>query len=288
MSNGSGEQLYPLWIGIVATAFFGLLLWDTGAPDAPTTDADAAAAPDAAPPDAAPAAAPVPKDAVVWTVAGRPFPSPGALRSCLEKQDYTSGVTGVGDLTITWKSVVQSVTPDGDALRLATSVGGRCWDAAALHIATAFCLRAPGATLRDPLLGMTRQADRWPRPRDDGGLPLDMLVVIDGDPPRTRGLRRFGLPELTAPGVGPTTLYRAVGAFLVGCKPSATEIPLISGGRATLVHTPGGPSVATIRAPRRPKPRAPTSTADHPPRAPAIPRPRRPKRPKPSFQPDYR
>ena len=282
--NGTSGGYYPLWIGLAATGLFGWLLWDTKGPAADPADAEPG---DAARPDAAPDQ-PVPEDTLAWSVVGRPFPSAAELRACLEGQDYVASVTGIGDLTVAWKGVVAGLTSAGDAVRLVTPAAGRCHDAAGLHLATAWCLRAPGATVRDALLGTERRADRWPRPRSDGGLPLDVLVTVTGDPPRTLGLARFGLPEMTATGAGPATLYRAAGAFLVGCDPTASEIPLVGGGRATLAHSPGAPTIARIEAPRRPEPRPPTSSLDAPPRRPALPRPRRPSRPKPSFQPDYR
>ena len=276
---------YPLWVGLGAAALFGWLLYD---PTPAELSVDAGVVADAAPTDGRPAAPEPAPNTLVWQVEGRAVPDADELRRCLESLDYAANVTGIGDLSVTWKGVAQSVSP---GVRLATP-GDRCHDAAGLHIATAWCLRADAATLVDPLLGRRRDAAGWPRPRADGGLPIDALLAVSGDPPRTRGLSRFGLPELEASS-SMVALYRAAGAFLVGCDATADRIPLVSGGSAALTHRPGRTTLAAITLPPRPKPvpqpqAKPTSgrTPRARPASPAIPRPR--PRPKPNSAFKYR
>jgi len=280
LNDGHLSRLYPLWIGLLASALFGLLLYEPGGRDA--VDAGSA---DAASPDvAAPVRRPDAPASLVWRVEDRAAPEADALRQCLGELDYAAAVTGLGDLSVTWKGVVTSVTPEGTGVRLATPAAGHCHDAAGLHIAAAFCLRADGATLVDPLLKRRRERDEWVRPRADGGLPMDALLkIVDR---RTQGLARFGLPELEAPSASTSALYRAAGAFLVGCDPEVGALTLVGGGRGALTHRSGASSLVEIED-ARPKPVTPTRATRRRrrPKAPALPRPAKPK---PVFQPDYR
>ncbi len=285
MSRGS--SLYPLWIGLVAATAFTWLLWPV--PETGGADAGRATAvkPSAQRPDAAPDAAPSSAaegivSALSWRVLGRAAPRAEDLARCLADLGYAASVAGLGELTVAWRGALQTLTPDDTGWRLTTPVQGRCHEAAAIHVATASCLRVEGATLLDPHLGRRVGPQGWPRPARSGGLALHALVQVDGRPPRTRGLDRLGLPELSSDGP-PRDLQRAAAAMVVACDPNAETLDLLDGGRATLSTGAGGLRHVTLLRPaarRGSKPPAP---------APAPRRPRRdPPKPPPVFLPDYR
>ncbi len=259
MRRGGGS--YPLWVGLGACALFTALLWPSEgqrSPEAPLA-ADAGAADAAAPPPAA--------SGLVWNVEGRPVPGARVLAACLAEL----GVTGLDELTITWRQVLQSLVPRDGWLALSTRVDGHCHLAAALHVATASCLAVEGAALVDPLLGRRYGAGDWPRPGPGGGLDLPALVDVGGAPARSRGLTRFGLRELE--GDDPRAVQEAAARSIVACE--TVQV-------GTIAPPPPRPRE---RAPREPRP-APAAREPRRPAPPPASKPAPPRLPPPTF--DYR
>ncbi len=278
--RGGLVDFYPLWGGVAVFVALAVLWPRAPAPEAP---ADASVPADAV---VAPKRAPAGRR-LQWRISGRAMPPPAELQACLGSLGYGRAlVSGLAaDYGIQWPTppLLQTLRLEEGALRLSTPTEGSCHLAAGLHVATAACLKAPGASLRDPATDRSWTPKQWPAPSAGGGLPVEALVkVVDG---QTRGLASFGLPELA--GAETKLLLAAAGAGIVACKAEAAARSL----EEARSRPPARPKVSLpkparpVRPKSRPKPATPLP---RPKPATPLPRPKPATKPKPSFMPEYR
>lgn len=249
--------LFPLWLGVSAFAVIGGLWLATDAPVAPeVTLADLgviegaeALAPGVDGPEDAP------PHGLVWTVTGRAAPDAATLGACLrarlpEQRPLVLGSAPHWTLTFGALPLPQSLQVEADgALALRTPVVGDRRGVTLAHVATAACLQAPGARLRDPELGRDFAPGAWPEPGPTGGAPVEAFVIIEesgAERWRTQGLARLGRAEVgvaATPGAegaeGARRLLLSAAATMLASE-ALPPVLLLPGSPALTLRPAGG------------------------------------------------
>ena len=140
---------------------------------------------------------------LLWWVEAAPLPTPLALKNCLSRVDQAPvdllpSSEGYTILT-PGRPRPQTLYERGEQIWLKTPPQHTPHQQAYDHLVLAACLKAPGATLYDPLLVRRWLGDDWPqRDPKSGGIALDDLFVIrsEGSAHYTFGLARLGIAEL--------------------------------------------------------------------------------------------
>lgn len=140
---------------------------------------------------------------LLWWVDAAPLPSPTDLMACLDRSGQApvqilSAQEGYSILT-PGRTRPQTIFERGEQIWFKTPPLSSAHMQAYDHLALAACLKAPGATLYDPLLVRQWVGDEWPQKnQESGGFPLDSLFLIRSEENAhfTFGLARLGLSEL--------------------------------------------------------------------------------------------
>jgi hypothetical protein len=248
-----------------------------------------------------------------WRVEGRPaLPEPAALQDCLRGfgQEGAAVAREGAALRVHVAGASLRVARPGDMVEVATPRAADRRALLGLHLATAGCLRADGATLVDPDLDRRFAGADWPAPSPRGGIPVDAVVALEAVEGGhvSRGLARLDLPEVALI-AGPDAaadrrfLQRAVSALVVHGLPADRVLSLgrdervglmavaLAGDAAwvprSLVGTDGMLLVQVDAS--TPVPLRATPPPPRPRPAPAAPPgPKRPRPSAPAFRPDYR
>ena len=214
-----------LWLGSLILGIMSLGIWKLTAPQQSvrsevktrlssslgddTLDADQRFAESAH----QPAGSPVPRteddprlsereDALLWWIEAAPLPSTEDLSRCLTHP--TTEVPKVfknnSKLTILHmgRQRPQTIVEFGEKLWIKTPPQKSAHIQAYDHLTLVACLKAPGATLHDPLLVRMWTYERWPRRAQNGAVVFDDLFQVEdsGQSKVTRGLKRLGLSEV--------------------------------------------------------------------------------------------